>query len=414
MFVAINKDKEKVHIQNASSVQKYFCPICSEELSVKKGELKAHHFAHKSNSNCTDKWHYDMSEWHYEWQNQFPLENQEVVFEVNGQKHRADVFISNTVIEFQHSNISKNEFEDRNNFYRSLGYKVIWVFDVISDYVDEKIYRYYSKNIYKWDRPRTNFYEFSDDSNIYIYLQCSENTWCIDKNFKLIPNFCDYSGDLLLVKKDPECKGMQYFEVVEKIDDIDFLKLFFEINKNNVFDKNINARNIKLELSDPIYMEKDYECITNYYGFCPNLKKYIKKSECIGCQYLDSYNRGCAFRFQKLLKNKIDKINYIEKDNEGRIKSVNLTMSIDYPELPKSVDSILNFWNKIDGIKHGVFFNTQTGWYVKVSNVSETLNKYGKVYGKFKGPNSSDYSEQSREVFDYYKDVWILEWYGIR
>ena len=69
-----------------------------------------------------------MSEWHYQWQNQFPLINQENVFTLNGRTHRADVFINKTVIEFQHSPISKNEFEDRNRFYNGLGFYVIWIF----------------------------------------------------------------------------------------------------------------------------------------------------------------------------------------------------------------------------------------------------------------------------------------------
>ena len=45
----------------------------------------------------------------------------------DGQKHRADVLIEDkkVVYEFQHSSLSAEEFEDRNSFYNSLGYKVI-------------------------------------------------------------------------------------------------------------------------------------------------------------------------------------------------------------------------------------------------------------------------------------------------
>ena len=60
-----------------------------------------------------------MSDWHYDWQNQFPVDNQEIVFTKDNKIHRADVFINNTVIEFQHSPITEAEFNDRNNFYKS-------------------------------------------------------------------------------------------------------------------------------------------------------------------------------------------------------------------------------------------------------------------------------------------------------
>ena len=88
MIIAHNKNNERVHIDDAIRGKEYFCPTCGEELCLKKGNIKAHHFSHINTSNC-DEWHYDMSEWDSLWQNQFPVENQEIVFEVNGKKHRA-------------------------------------------------------------------------------------------------------------------------------------------------------------------------------------------------------------------------------------------------------------------------------------------------------------------------------------
>ena len=138
MFVALNKDKKRVHISNVLDKETYYCPICGDELRTRQGTTNAHHFAHKNNSNCAEKdgWHYDMSDWHYDWQKQFPVDNQEIVFAKNNKIHRADVFINNTVIEFQHSPITEAEFNDRNNFYKSFGYKVLWIFDAIDKEVE--------------------------------------------------------------------------------------------------------------------------------------------------------------------------------------------------------------------------------------------------------------------------------------
>ena len=137
MLFANDSNGNKVKIDRAKIGQHYFCPVCGEALICKLGEIRQHHFAHASHSACRDSWHYDMSEWHQTWQSFFPEEYQEVVFSYNGEKHRADVAIKNIIIEFQHSAISPDEFLDRNEFYHSLGKKVIWIFDVDGKYSND-------------------------------------------------------------------------------------------------------------------------------------------------------------------------------------------------------------------------------------------------------------------------------------
>lgn len=131
MFIALNENNERISIDKADKSQRYFCPVCGETLSIKAIDslsVKAH-FAHKRGTECLDTWKHDMSEWHYNWQRLFPAENREVVVEKDGVKHRADVLINNFVIEFQHSPITAKEITERNNFYLSCGYTVVWVFD---------------------------------------------------------------------------------------------------------------------------------------------------------------------------------------------------------------------------------------------------------------------------------------------
>ena len=77
MFIAIKENGEKIMGTNAKKNEKYFCPICSEEVIYRKCKTKVSHFAHKHNSDCND-WG-DMSEWHLVWQEKFPLECREVV-----------------------------------------------------------------------------------------------------------------------------------------------------------------------------------------------------------------------------------------------------------------------------------------------------------------------------------------------
>ena len=85
MYIALNSKKQRIHISESIDGDKYYCPVCNEEVIKRKGTINAHHYAHKNNSQCLEKdgWHYDMSDLHYDWQNQFPVDSQEVVFKFN-------------------------------------------------------------------------------------------------------------------------------------------------------------------------------------------------------------------------------------------------------------------------------------------------------------------------------------------
>ena len=144
MITALDSNGNKVDISDAVDGEKYFCECCGGLLTPrnKKHENRQRipHFAHKDMEDC-DGWSHEMSEWHIKWQKRFPLESREVVVEKNGVKHRADVLINDIVIEFQHSPIKAEEIEERNNFYLSCGYGVVWVFDA-----DGKIKNGYDEN----------------------------------------------------------------------------------------------------------------------------------------------------------------------------------------------------------------------------------------------------------------------------
>lgn len=131
MLVAVDRYNNKIKIEDASINESYYCPECDEKLIVKKSGLKRkQHFAHKPNSVCVENKYDSMCEWHLNWQERFPEENREVVLiNSSGKKHIADVLYNNIEIEFQHSGMPFERFEDRNDFYHQLGYRVIWIFD---------------------------------------------------------------------------------------------------------------------------------------------------------------------------------------------------------------------------------------------------------------------------------------------
>ena len=126
MYIAIqNNTKTSINNYTDGTVT---CPVCGSSLIAKRGDLNAHHFAHKVKNDC-DSLYKPMSDWHKEWQDKFKPEYQEVIVEAEGKKHIADIKIGNLVIEFQHSPISLKDIESRNSTHKALGNKVVWLFD---------------------------------------------------------------------------------------------------------------------------------------------------------------------------------------------------------------------------------------------------------------------------------------------
>ncbi len=140
MFIALDSDKNRIHIADISSDKEYFCPACGAPLVKRLGEIRIHHFAHKPESPCSDEWFkdYDTSEWHDSWQNMFPAENQEIFVKSGDVRHRADVITGRTVVEFQSKSFA-GAYTKRNHFYVEAGYRVIWLLNGIENYNKGKI-----------------------------------------------------------------------------------------------------------------------------------------------------------------------------------------------------------------------------------------------------------------------------------
>lgn len=134
MYVAFDGEGNRLYADDEARYTKCFCPACGEPVTHRKGTIKRPHFAHKKNSDCFMGLNKDyMSEWHIRMQSYFQKEEREVRFQDldSGDVHIADVFIkdSNTVIEFQHSPISEEEYLSRTIFHLKNGRRIVWIFD---------------------------------------------------------------------------------------------------------------------------------------------------------------------------------------------------------------------------------------------------------------------------------------------
>ena len=197
MLFAHNYNDQRVHIDETHSNQEYYCPYCGSPLITKKGGVRQHHFAHKSLHHCSDSWvgnhsySYDISTWHNDWQSLFPKENQEVKLALGDTKHRADVMIDKTVIEFQHSIMSSSAFDDRNNFYFNFGNKVVWLFD-LSDLLNEGklTYQRIEEGLeFYWTNPKRAFNNYDIQSGcIDLFLQLGNDESCIVRVIDVSPD----------------------------------------------------------------------------------------------------------------------------------------------------------------------------------------------------------------------------------
>ena len=182
MYIALDKEQKRISIKDAVQGDAFFCPVCLEKMFVKAGTERARHFSHFPNCECKDSWNgqYDMSEWHYEWQNQFPAANQEIVVQCDDVRHRADVITDRTVVELQHSPLSSGKFNDRNVFYHgNIGYKVVWLYDMRDDFEQGLIQKISDKE-FSWNKPRSTFRNYTLRSGqIDLFFQIDEEGACI-------------------------------------------------------------------------------------------------------------------------------------------------------------------------------------------------------------------------------------------
>ncbi len=446
MRFALDKDGKRVFIEQTHVKQDYFCPECGERLVLKKGEIRIHHFAHPSHSQCTDSWHYDMSDWHMRWQARFPLETQEIVKIKDGQKHRADVLIENkkVVYEFQHSPMTAEEFDDRNSFYNSLGYKVIWIFDLSEQYESGAIENY-KNDLYKWTRPKKTFNNFipKENPNVELYFQLqlpAEEIEGLEDLKKLIDDGYEHlSGEdrfYYLDHKDNEIElvkitwapedGFERFATDGFIyDEKDIVNRFIESNEPK-------EKTIALgELAD--YLKEMYsKDHTTYYFGCPRSSthlcgssnidipksKYDEIMPCMECEFSThdkNYCPMCKKRFLDLGLSGNTQVEILKKNDDGFVSQLsyedeNGQHIVELPTFSNSISkSVYTLWEE-NNYKVAIFKNGKTGKFIKINrDPTEQRDKYGKVFGYFSSDQFS-FNGSSCELYGCDKPEWICVW----
>ncbi len=226
MFTALNKQGERVTIEDALKDEKYTCPSCNSELIQKRGSVNIHHFAHVVGGDC-DNWS-EMSEWHLKWQNNFDEQYREVSLG----DHRADIKVSDYIIEFQHSPISEEELNQRIDFYTSYG-KLIFLFDMRGK---EIFSNRYVRNNFRWKYPSRTIIP-PNNKDYFVFLQISDNTILFVK--ERLDNWSEFVVYKAMTKS-------QFINLFKQINSIDILREFCQKEIDIQADRDTHRVQIRL------------------------------------------------------------------------------------------------------------------------------------------------------------------------
>lgn len=221
ILFALDLAGNRIYIENARAGTAYLCEECGTRLIAKnKGTERNHHYAHVPDEknkgiqrDCKERSDLrtanQMSEWHRSWQGRYPESQREVVFKKDDRIFRADVFLPERreVIEFQHSRITSEDFHARNEFYNSLGYSVIWLFDfdelegryqyIHPDQYDDFVQRFVrdGQKVYAMDQDtyRSTFGDWKAKSKkVHVYFMRTYNQWRFYSYIKVVTGSFKY------------------------------------------------------------------------------------------------------------------------------------------------------------------------------------------------------------------------------
>lgn len=137
MLIAADKNGNKVIGWEAKKEDNYYCPSCEEQLILRQGEIKVHHFAHIAENGCRHgapetELHLWMKKCLYQRFSKTSL-YQEVKLEYRIGDCIADIYLKNMrkqeiAIECQTSSLDITEFRRKTAYYSYRGIYTLWLF----------------------------------------------------------------------------------------------------------------------------------------------------------------------------------------------------------------------------------------------------------------------------------------------
>lgn len=421
MFFAYDENKNRINALLADKNKEYTCPTCGCKVIPRQGEHNIFHFAHPKGFEC-DSWNYDMSEWHRSWQNRFPEEMQEVVLVDGTKRHRADVLIEERklVIEFQHSTLSSEDFKERNEFYTSCGYEVIWLFDLNDKTIDETN----TVHQYKWKWGSTTFSDFypPKEKKVTVFFQFEDAPF--DENYdegiiEKLTWIPEYTERVSLFRTE-EWFCLTPFEFTEYLKKGSNYKAYVSNGSNEVFDFLLpqdTAYGVEFDLIMKINNSRSMDSISEFVKNSINGQLLVNNFiYLIHCSHKVDITSS-SFIDEKLVKYhiKTHMFNEIDKLSSECVKQI-ITALKENSKEDVSVENFHLFGRTIPEIMKNIttrgagLINVQTGKDFYIPN-SEYFKRdsVSHVNGRPKLSYGNKYSTQYWEVFRALNPEWIVK-----
>lgn len=421
MIFAYDENKKRINALFADKSKEYICPTCGCKVIPRQGNHNIYHFAHPQGSNC-DLWNYDMSEWHRAWQSQFPEDMQEVVLSNSYDKHRADVLLEDRklVVEFQHSPLSDKEFRQRNDFYLSCGYDVVWLFDIS----DKRIEPTFTSHQYKWNWGSSTFCDFypPKEKRVTVFFQFSDAPFDEDFDNGVIEKLSwipEYTEKIKIFRTE-DYLSITPFEFV------DYLKTYSNIIEKKPT-KPFNVSDLLLPQDSPYGVEfdliikrntfKSFEDISNFVKYSingepngRNIMYFIRcsnKVEITDTTVIDEYL--IKYHIKTHMVNEIDKfVSECREDVVAALKRNSKTdisienFSLFGRTIPQIMRTIKSKGAGVINLQTGKDFYVPNSEYFKKDNISFVKGRPKLSYGY-------KYSTQYQEVFRAFNPEWIVK-----
>lgn len=289
----INDEK----IEATQTGQRAICPCCKTELLSRCGEFKVNHWAHVNLLEC-DSWQGSKTDWHIDWQDQFPKECQEVIYTdyKMGEKHIADVSYNDFIFEFQHSGIKFEEIVKRTNFYQGIGKKVVWIFDYTEKEDNFNFYHWKLSNV-------SRIKEWKYKPKHISIMQDWDILTLIDVGYELRLLLCDS----LSIKIDN----------IKEIITPEFKTKLFNLQKyfdKDILEKQIRAKNSIMQFNN-YYDKSDYDGDQEIFKIEEKLEKITNERNILNMEYDE-------------LNDKYNVLEYSNKDLSKKYDDLQLQISI--------------------------------------------------------------------------------------
>jgi competence protein CoiA len=188
--VCLGYDFKKETLLKLRSIEDFFCPVCGECVSLKLGDQRIFHFAHKRGSTCREFYERE-SVYHMEGKRQLFqwLINQKIYAELEYYEReihqRPDIMFfykgKKYALEFQCSTIPEKEFIKRTKTYYQNGYIPLWI--ISSSHIKQK-----KRNVISFSNFQFFFLRKSSDGGLYIPSYCPEK-----RRFYLVGSIISYT-----------------------------------------------------------------------------------------------------------------------------------------------------------------------------------------------------------------------------